>query len=222
MMLPPAIGDQGQPVVGPDEKDSQGQDEGDDAQLDDHQAPGDEGVEAGAEDQEHREAHDHQGGGQVDDPPRLGKGRAAGPEGQVQAVGPEQVLEIEGPARGHGGGAHAVLQDQVPADDPGGQLPKNSVSVSVGAAGLGHHGGQFGITQGRQGTGPAGQEEGEDDARAGDLHAHPGDDEDAGADDLGHADDHQVQAGEAAAQGGGAVFGRRAAVQRLFSQQAPA
>ena len=141
------------------------------------------------------------------------KGGPRGPVGQGQAVGPEQVLEVEGPARGHGGGAHAVLQDQVPADDPGGQLPKNAVGVGVGAARLGHHGGQFGIAQGRQGAGRPGQEEGEDDARAGDLHPHPGDDEDAGADDLGHPDDHQVQAGEAAAQGGGAVFrapGRRA------------
>jgi hypothetical protein len=45
----------------------------------------------------------------------------------------------------------------------------------------------------------AGHQKGQDDAGAGDVDAHPGDDEDAGPDDLGDANDHQVQAGEAAA-----------------------
>ena len=97
------------------------------------------------------------------------------------------------------GRSHTILQDQVPADDPGRQFPEDAVGVRIGAAGLGQYGGQFGVTQGRQGAGPPGQEEGQDNAGAGDLYAHPGNNEDTGPDDLGHPDDHQVQAGEAAA-----------------------
>ena len=127
------------------------------------------------------------------------KGGPLAQTGRRQTEAAQQILQVKGPARGHGGGAHAVFQDQVPADDPGGQFPKNPVGIGVGAAGLGHHGRQFGIAQGRQGAGGSRQEEGEEQARAGDLDAHPGDHEDAGADDLGHPDDHEVQAGEAAA-----------------------
>ncbi|MFZ0052224.1 MAG: hypothetical protein WAK96_10650 [Desulfobaccales bacterium] len=118
---------------------------------------------------------------------------------QAPTEAPHQVLKVAGPAGGHRGRAHAVFQDQIPADDPGDQLPEDAVGVSVGAAGLGHHGRQLGIAQGRQGAGGARQQQGEKQARAGDLDPHAGDDEDAGADDLGHPDDHQVQTIQAAA-----------------------
>ena len=44
-----------------------------------------------------------------------------------------------------------------------------------------------------------GHQKGQDDAGAGDFHPDPGNHKDAGSDDLGDPDDHQVQAGEAAA-----------------------
>ena len=56
-----------------------------------------------------------------------------------------------------GGKTHAdrhvragVLQDQVPADDPGDELAQSGVGVSVGRAGDGNHRGQLGIAEARQ------------------------------------------------------------------------
>ena len=53
-----------------------------------------------------------------------------------------------------GGKAHAdahvaegVLQNQIPADDPCDEFAEGGVGVSVGRAGDGNHGGQFGVTE---------------------------------------------------------------------------
>jgi hypothetical protein len=83
----------------------------------------------------------------------------------------------------------------------GQQFPENGIGVGIRAPRLGQHGSQLRVTQSRQGAGRAGHQKGEDDAGSGDLHSHPGDDKDAGPDDLGHADDQQIHPAQGAAQG---------------------
>ena len=53
--------------------------------------------------------------------------------------------------------------------------------------------------QARQSAGQAGHQERQDNTGAGDFNAHAGDDENAGPDDLGNANDQEVEAGEALA-----------------------
>src|SRR3712207_7178903 len=43
-------------------------------------------------------------------------------------------IEILGPRRSHRRTTHGILEDQVPADDPGQQFTQRRVGVSVGAA----------------------------------------------------------------------------------------
>jgi hypothetical protein len=95
---PRAIGDQGQPLGGPDETHAHGQDKEDDRQLDENDAPGHQGVETGAEDQENGKKDHNNGSGQIDDPPGLGERGTAGPDGQGQPVGLEQILKVKRPA----------------------------------------------------------------------------------------------------------------------------
>jgi hypothetical protein len=45
----------------------------------------------------------------------------------------EQLLQVAAPADGDGRQREAVLEDQVPADDPGSELAKRRVAVGVGA-----------------------------------------------------------------------------------------
>ena len=69
------------------------------------------------------------------------------------------------------------------------------VSVGVGATGVGHHGGQFGVAQGRQGAGQTGHQKRQDNTGTGDFNTNAGDDENAGPDDLDNANDQEVEAG---------------------------
>ena len=96
-------------------------------------------------------------GGQVEE--RAGRGRTARRPGRSRrarwssalgSVEPEdadEVLEVVRPAVGHRGRGHGVLEDQVPADDPGEQLAQGGVGVGVGGAGDRHHRGELGVAQ---------------------------------------------------------------------------
>ena len=57
--------------------------------------------------------------------------------------------------------ADGVLEDQVPADDPGDEFAHGGVGVGVGAAGDGDHGGEFGVAE----AGEAADDGDEDEAR---------------------------------------------------------
>ncbi len=105
----------------------------------------------------------------------------------------EEVDEVGRPADRDEAGRDHILEDEVPADDPGGELAHRSVAVRVCRPGDGDHGGQLCVAKGRAGGGDAGDREGEDDSRSG----MPGgldsrQNEDAHADDAADPQGDQV------------------------------
>ena len=116
-----------------------------------------------ADDQDDGDGHSDQNGGQVEPGQGLSAvlqgheleyeflllevvvpGRREQPRVQVDI---EQMLEhgieVARPAVGNEAGTDGVLENQVPADDPGDQLTERGVSVRVGTAGHRDHAGQF-------------------------------------------------------------------------------
>ena len=81
----------------------------------------------------------------------------------------QERVEVIGPAGGDDAGADGVLEDQVPADDPGDKLAQGRVSVGVGAAGHRHHAGQLRIAERREAAADGGQQKREDERRAGEF-----------------------------------------------------
>ena len=121
--------------------------------------------------------------------------------GDPDAEAFKEALEVAGPADRDGHGADAVLEDEIPADDPGHQFAERGVGVGVGAAGDGHRGGHLGVAEAGEGAGDRADDEGKDDRRAGVRGGGvAGEDEDAGSDDAADADHHEVRGGEGALQ----------------------
>ncbi len=77
--------------------------------------------------------------------------------------------DVAGPTDGDRGGAHGVLEHQVPADDPGQQLAHGGVGVGVGAAGDRDHGGELAVAQAGEGAADGRHHEGQRDGRPGVL-----------------------------------------------------
>jgi hypothetical protein len=62
----------------------------------------------------------------------------------------EPVHEVDGVlGKAHGDGhiGDGVFEDEVPADDPGNELPHRGVGIGVGRAGNGDHGSELGVTK---------------------------------------------------------------------------
>ena len=78
----------------------------------------------------------------------------------------EQRIEIAAPRDGDGDVAHRVLEDEIPADDPGHQLAERRVRIRVGAAGLRNHRRQLGVAERGERARPAEQHERQDQRRA--------------------------------------------------------
>ncbi len=113
----------------------------------------------------------------------------------------EEILEVVGPAVRDGGGGHGVLENQVPADDPGKQLAERRVGVGVGRARDGHHGGKFRVAQGGENARDSGDDEGQHQRGAGAIVRRDArQDEDAGADDGADAEARELDGTEDAAQ----------------------
>src|SRR5215208_5379252 len=70
----------------------------------------------------------------------------------------QQRDETAGPADRDRRRAERVLEDQVPADDPGDELAERRVGVGIGGTGDRHGGGKFGIAQRGQHAGQSGQD----------------------------------------------------------------
>ena len=110
--------------------------------------------------------------------------------------------------------ADRVLEDQVPADDPGHELAERRVGVGVGAAGDRDERGQLRVAQAGERADRAEQHEGDDERRARavadhgavgrDLADRGGADrrEDAGADDGADPEHDEVAGAERALEGG--------------------
>ena len=103
--------------------------------------------------------------------------------------------EVPRPAHRHRRGGKEVLEDQVPADDPGDELAHGGVAVGVRRPGDRDHRRELGVAEAGKRAGGPGQEEGIDDGRAGIVGGGlPGEHEDAGADDGADAQ-HDEAAG---------------------------
>ena len=100
------------------------------------------------------EAGGQEGGG---DPTRAGA--QAEPIHEIDNVGRE--------ANAHCHVAYGVLEDQIPADDPGDQFPHRGIGVCVRAAGDGNHRRELGITEAGEGTDDGHQHDGKGQSRAG-------------------------------------------------------
>src|SRR5262249_36422922 len=97
-----------------------------------------------------------------------------------------------------------VLEDEIPADDPGDELAKRRIAVGVSATGDGNHARELGVTEAGEGAGDAGEDHGEDEARSGVVSSDvAGEDEDAGADDGADAEEEEGAGAERAVE----VFG---------------
>ena len=171
-------------------------DDADDEQLERHHDVVDACRFPGAEHQQAGEQQNDQGGRQIEDARRrcsIGEfhhlaGRLHPLRREMNAETAEQTDRVAGPADSHGRGAHAIFEDQIPADDPGEDLADGRVGIGVGASRSGDHGGQFGVAEADEGACDAGQDKRQDDRgprvtgrRLAGQH------EDAGADDAADA-----------------------------------
>ena len=115
-------------------------------------------------------------------------------------------LEIARPGDRHGGVADGVFEDQVPADEPGGQFAQRGVGIGIGRAGDRHHGRELGVAERGEPAGHRHDEEGNHQRRPGAdvLRAAGGGGagrgEDARADDGAHPEHGELQRAQRAAQ----------------------
>ena len=113
----------------------------------------------------------------------------------------EHALEVARPAVRDGRRSDRVLEDQIPADDPGEQLAERRVGVGVGRSGHRHHRRELRVAQRGEDAGHAGHDVREHQRRSGDVaRGGAGRDEDAGADDRADAQAGQLDGTEHAAQ----------------------
>ena len=145
------------------------------------------------DDQHRRQVHDRRAvhvAGELDR--GAGRGGEAGRDHQPDIL--EQADDVARPADRHGGRAHGVFEDQVPADDPGEELAQGRVGVGVARSGHRDQRRHLGIAQPDEGAGDAAGHEGQHDPRAGILRGRrAGEHEDARPDDGAdpHGDDRE-------------------------------
>ena len=77
----------------------------------------------------------------------------------------QQLAEVARPADGHADIADRVLDNQVPADDPGDEFAQGSVGVGIGRTRDRHHRGELGVAQRGESAGERGQQERQHDGR---------------------------------------------------------
>src|SRR5208337_3665856 len=112
----------------------------------------------GPPDQEQGEAQDNTYGGEVDDSPisarRAKKGRR-----KADPDGPEEGVEVPGPADCHRRDRKTVFENEIPADDPRPDLAERDVAVGIGAPGKRDQGGKFSIAERSKEAGNTGNNE---------------------------------------------------------------
>ena len=128
--------------------------------------------------------------------------RSTASRGMMMPNPRDERLEVVGPADRDGDVADGVLDDQVPADDPGDELAERGVGVGVGAAGDRHHRRELGVAERGEAAGDGGEDEREDQRGPGagprGVAGGGGADgrEDAGADDRADAEHDDVERAE--------------------------
>ena len=220
------FGNEGDPVVGIDVGSAAENEEDDHGEFDDD----DDIVETGGFTDPD---HEKDGGGQTDeDGGEVEEGSALGPDAVVedQRGGAEggrdidaEVVEefdgIAGPSDGDGGGSEQVFQNKVPANDPGEEFAEAGVSVGVGAAGGGNHGGVLGVAEAGEETADARDGEGENEGGSGVVcGSGAGEDEDSGSDDGADAEEGELPGAEGFDEAG-LVFGLVLEVIDLFGSK---
>ena len=128
------------------------------------------------------------------------------PVRHVQAEQVQEAAEVARPRDRHGDVADRVLDDEIPADDPGDELAERGVGIGVGRAGHRHHRRELGVAQRGEPTGDRGEHERDHDRGPGaevvraarDRRAGRG--EDARADDRADAERGQVPLAQDAAK----------------------
>ena len=89
------------------------------------------------------------------------------PRRDLDAEAEHELPEVGGPGDRHRDVADRVLEDQVPADDPGHQLAERRVAVGVGGAAHRHEAGELRVAQGAEAADDRGEEDGDGHARPG-------------------------------------------------------
>ncbi len=134
-------------------------------------------------------------------------GAALSAAGKLHAQLTEQRHEIAGPADGDRGGAERVLEDQVPADDPGDELAERRVGIGVGRAGDRHARSELRVAERRQHARQPGQDHRQHDRRPGiRRRGLAGQHEDAGADDGADAEHDELARPQHAGQTASMAF----------------
>ena len=158
----PAIGHEGMPVVGLDEAGAGKDEDENGGDLDQHHDVVGAGRLADAAHQDHGEDHDDEEGGDIEAEVPAGfveivAGKILQAGGQISGRDPhqgwmevepvQQVDDVGGKAHANAHVAEGVLKNQIPADDPRGELTKGSVGVGVGRACDGNHRRQLGVAK---------------------------------------------------------------------------
>ena len=119
----------------------------------------------------------------------------------------QQAHRVAGPSHRDCCDRKEVLEDQVPADEPGDTLPEGGVRVGVRAAGHRDHRGEFRVAKASKQATDAGEYERQRERGTCVLGGgHAGENEDAGTDDSADAQQRQLRGGECAPQLVAGVF----------------
>src|SRR5262249_20833796 len=115
---------------------------------------------------------------------------------------PQERHDVARPPNRYRHGSESVLQDQVPADDPGDELTEGRVPVGVRAPGHGNEGGEFGVAERREDRSHTREDERRNDGGAGVLGGdRTGQDENASTDDRTYSQRREVYRTQHAFQG---------------------
>ena len=178
----PSIGHEGMPVGGMNEADD-GEDEDQNRnQLESHHHIVGRGRLADAAHQDHRKEHDDEKGGNIEAEVPAGivetvagqilqaAGKISGRDPSragVQAEPVQQVDDVRGKTHADTHVGAGVLQNQIPADDPGDELAESGVGVGVSRAGNRNHRRELGITKAGERADEGHQDHGDGDGGTG-------------------------------------------------------
>ena len=119
----------------------------------------------------------------------------------AKAQGLKQRHQIAAPSSRHRCRSHGILDDQVPADDPGENFAERGVPVRVGGPGNRNQRGEFGVAQTRKDAADSGENERQHNGRPRKIRRHgSGQDENSRADDGAHAERDQIHRAQHAPQ----------------------